>query len=274
GISLAVAVIPEGLPAIVTVALSIGVQRMMKRRVIVRKLAAVETLGCATIICTDKTGTITENKMKAEQLYIGNRRIHITGESTDMESRFLYQNKAISYEQESVKRLLTYGMVCNDASLLVKQGKYVIEGNPTDGALLIAARKYHLTEQEQAAYEVKNHLPFHSVEKQMKVTVDHPEEGIVTITKGAPEIILQACNQMMDWDGQIIPLNKKKALEAVTTMSSQALRVLAIAYEKERGDLNGRKQIIFAGLVGMYDPPRKEVKAALRECTKAGIQTM
>src|SRR5690625_3899516 len=145
GVSLAVAVIPEGLPAIVTVALSLGVQRMIRRKAIVRKLSAVETLGCATIICTDKTGTITENKMTVKEIYLNGDIIRVTGEGTSSEGEFIKDSEKIDSTHSYLQSLLLHGILCNDAELLVKRGKYIVDGDPTDGALLVAARKLGLT---------------------------------------------------------------------------------------------------------------------------------
>src|SRR5690625_3721454 len=144
GVSLAVAVIPEGLPAIVTVALSLGVQRMIKRKAIVRKLSAVETLGCATVICTDKTGTITENKMTVREMYVNHTPIFVSGEGYATTGDFYTRDKKLDDSFPHLESMLLYGMLCNDASLLVKKGKYIVDGDPTDGALLIAARKFGL----------------------------------------------------------------------------------------------------------------------------------
>src|SRR5699024_3618161 len=141
GVSLAVAVIPEGLPAIVTVALSLGVQRMIKRKAIVRHLSAVETLGCATVICSDKTGTITENKMTVQEMFVNNQDIHVTGASDKDIGELYHDGRQIERTPPYLESLALYGALCNDATLYVKKGRYIVEGDPTDGALLIVARK-------------------------------------------------------------------------------------------------------------------------------------
>src|SRR5690625_5304138 len=137
GVSLAVAVIPEGLPAIVTVVLSLGVQRMIKRKAIVRRLSAVETLGCASVICSDKTGTITENKMTVKELFLNGENIYVTGEGYTMSGEFFIGDRKIKNDYPNLETLALYGVLCNDANILVKKGKYMIDGDPTEGALLV-----------------------------------------------------------------------------------------------------------------------------------------
>src|SRR5690625_1208586 len=227
GVSLAVAVIPEGLQAIVTVALSLGVQRLIKRKAIVRKLAAVETLGCATIICTDKTGTITENKMTVEQIHIGKERVYLTNRNETNSSQFIHRNKEMKTENRIIKQLLMYSMLCNDASLYMKKGAYTVEGNPTDGALLIAGRHYGISEKQLNTYEVLQHVPFDSREKQMRVKVKQGQEQL-EIIKGAPEIIIPSCKKMFHWDGRVVMMKESQMMSQVKSMSEQALRVIAI----------------------------------------------
>lgn len=270
GISLAVAVIPEGLPAIVTVALSIGVQRMMKRKVIVRKLAAVETLGCATIICTDKTGTITENKMTVEQISIGREAISMKDTN---ENQYMYDDKRKPLEHKMVKQLFIYSMLCNDASLYVKKGKYSVEGNSTDGALLIAGRNLGINEKQLASYKIVEHTPFDSRQKQMRVQVKN-EHKQVEIIKGAPEMIIPRCNKMFHLDGRTIMINEREMMKQVKDMSEQALRVIAICIRTMSDNPFHGEETILVGLVGIVDPPRKEVKQSLTECKQAGIETM
>ena len=145
GVSLAVAAIPEGLPAIVTVALSLGVQRMIRRKAIVRKLSAVETLGCASVICSDKTGTITENQMTVKEIYLNDEHLFVSGDGYDVNGEFFLNKDKVDHNHPNLESMLLYGMLCNHASLQVKKGKYFVDGDPTDGALLVAARKVNLT---------------------------------------------------------------------------------------------------------------------------------
>lgn len=274
GISLAVAVIPEGLPAIVTVVLSIGVQRMLKRKVIVRKLSAVETLGCATIICTDKTGTITENKMKVEQIYAGNQLITVTGKSEDMSGDFLINRQKMNEQNKVTKQLLLFGMLCNDATLHVKKGKYVMEGNPTDSAILVAARKYGLQENLQSEYTVIHKQPFDTMKRQMAVTVQAANLQQIEIVKGAPEVIIPTCSKMLNWHGQIVTFQQDKIEKQMNKMANQALRMIAICYRENGSNQSKDHRYIFAGLIGIFDPPRQEVPLAIEQCRRAGVETM
>src|SRR5699024_4762606 len=160
GISLAVAAIPEGLPAIVTVALSLGVQRMIRRKTIVRKLSSVETLGCATIICSDKTGTITENEMTVKQIFLNNRFIEVTGDGYQIEGDFFMNGNKIQGEYPNLQSMLIYGMLCNHANIVFKKGKPAIEGDPTDGALLVAARKFVLQTELRNQFKIIKEMHF------------------------------------------------------------------------------------------------------------------
>lgn len=159
GVSLAVAAIPEGLPAIVTVALSLGVQRMIRKKAIVRKLSAVETLGCASVICSDKTGTMTENQMTVKEMYVNGESITVTGDGYDIEGSFLLGNKKLTDEYPNLEKMLLYGQLCNNAELQVKKGKYMVDGDPTDGALLVAARKIGLNHLSRDNFHIVKEIP-------------------------------------------------------------------------------------------------------------------
>lgn len=279
GVSLAVAAIPEGLPAIVTVALSLGVQRMIRKKAIVRNLSAVETLGCASVICSDKTGTITENQMTVKEMYINHDYIKVTGDGYHVDGNFLLENQLIDQDYPNIKSMLLYGMLCNDAILQVKQGKYIVDGDPTDGALLITARKMGLFHMISDDYKVIKEFPFDSKRKRMSVVIEDENKKRFLITKGAPEILLPRCSFYMDHHGKKALKSKQKIEEAVNEMAEKALRTIAICMKPlAKGEaLNGaflENELTFIGLFGMIDPPRKEVKAAIKDCRQAGIKTV
>lgn len=280
GVSLAVAAIPEGLPAIVTVALSLGVQRMIKKRAIVRKLSAVETLGCASVICSDKTGTMTENRMTVKELFLNGQTIEVTGDGYEVDGAFLHGGKAIPAEEDRLWNMLLYGMLCNNAELQVKKGKYMVNGDPTDGALLIAARKCGIGISAKDNFKVIKEIPFDSDRKRMSVIVENELGEKILITKGAPDILLPRCSYAMEWTGKELLKDTGRIDSAIRDMAARAFRTLAIAIKPlpENIDLAQEsfleKDLTFIGLYGMIDPPRKEVKQAVAECRDAGIKTV
>lgn len=282
GVSLAVAVIPEGLPAIVTVALSLGVQRMIKRKAIVRKLSAIETLGSTSVICTDKTGTITENKMTVKQLYIGQTSIEVTGEGDTARGRFKSHIGKTITNEESVSKMLLAGTLCNSASLRVKKGKYTIEGDPTDGALLVAARKLNITYKESDQFIKLQELPFDSTRKRMTVVVQNKNQERYLIVKGAPEVIFPRSKNMYQFDGSTTRIDREGLQRNMKQMAKDALRMIAISVRKlspeeelsEKTISMLEKDLTLIGLYGLQDPPRKNVKRAIQQCKEAGIKTV
>lgn len=282
GVSLAVAAIPEGLPAIVTVALSLGVQRMIKKKAIVRKLSAVETLGSASVICSDKTGTMTENKMTVKEIYTQGRKVTVTGDGYSTDGEFLFQNHEVTNkEMPEMERMLLFGTLCNNASIQIKKGKKYIEGDPTDGALLIAARKFGLTEAAQDRFTMIKEIPFDSDRKRMSVVIEDENAMRFLITKGAPDVLLPRCSYVNGESGrQVLGRNERERLnQAVNHMAEKALRTIAIAVKplSKHDPLEPaflEKELTFLGLYGMIDPPRQEVKQAIAECREAGIKTV
>lgn len=279
GVSLAVAVIPEGLPAIVTVALSLGVQRMIKRKAIVRKLSAVETLGCATVICTDKTGTITENKMTVQEIYVNDDHLFVTGEGDKISGDFFHGKQKVDHDFPNLEAITLYGALCNEATLLIKKGKYVVDGDPTDGALLIAARKLGVSYDIKDQYKIIKQFPFDSTRKRMNVIVEDENRRQFLITKGAPEVILPRCAYQAMNNGRTILTNTTRIDVQMDQMAEHALRMIAIAIKPiQKGEIltlaNLEKDLTFIGLFGLKDPPRKEVKAAIAECKEAGVATV
>lgn len=279
GVSLAVAVIPEGLPAIVTVALSLGVQRMIKRKAIVRKLSAVETLGCATVICSDKTGTITENKMTVQEIYLNDHHLYVTGAGDESIGDFYYNERKVDRSFPNLESLALYGALCNDATLFVKKGRYVVDGDPTDGALLIAARKLGISHHIKESYTIIKQFPFDSVRKRMSIVIEDEDGRRFLIVKGAPEMVIPACSfQVMNGDKKRLE-NTSALYDEMDGMASRALRTIAVAMKPLQksdplDDVALERHLTFVGLFGLKDPPRKEVKQAIAECAAAGVATV
>ncbi|XID96110.1 calcium-translocating P-type ATPase, SERCA-type [Paenibacillaceae bacterium WGS1546] len=303
GVSLAVAAIPEGLPAIVTIALALGVQRMIKRRAIVRKLPSVETLGCASVICSDKTGTLTQNKMTVTRLWLGGRTVEVTGEGYEPTGALKENGKGVDVKGDaSLRRLTQIAALCNNSELAQtageeeakkrKSGKgeaaaadsadWKIKGDPTEGALLVLAAKTGLLKSTlQSLYERVKEYPFDAERKRMSVLVAH-QGGRMICTKGAPDLLVGQCVYVL-WGDQVVPFTatlKQKVLAANEAMARDSLRVLGMAYrEVKQNDScedagQAEKGLIFVGLTGMMDPPRKEVKEAIYKCRQAGIKTV
>ncbi|MBP1968158.1 Ca2+-transporting ATPase [Virgibacillus natechei] len=281
GVSLAVAAIPEGLPAIVTVALSLGVQRMIRKKAIVRKLSAVETLGSASVICSDKTGTMTENQMTVKEVYLNGEHIYVTGDGYDIRGEYFLNKNKLDDDFPNLKSMLLYGMLCNNASLQVKKGKYNVDGDPTDGALLVAARKLGLTVMLGEKYKVIKEIPFDSDRKRMSVIIEDEKGRRFLITKGAPDIMLPRSTFYVDKTGKrVMTTTDKNNIDlSVGQMAEKALRTIAIGVKPLSKDDSIdtaflEKDLTFIGLYGMIDPPRKEVKSAIEECRQAGIKTV
>jgi P-type Ca2+ transporter type 2C len=282
-IAAAVAAIPEGLPAVLTVVLSIGMRAMARRNAIVRKLLAVETLGSATVICSDKTGTLTLNQMTVRRLFDGNSFIRVTGEGYEPRGEFLKDNKPLTPDEMThLTPLLKIGTLCNDSRLTSTNGQSGIIGDPTEGALVVAAGKADIDKArlEKVCPRI-DEVPFES-ENQYMVTL-HSESGKqVAYIKGAVEKILNFSKYWLN-KSQIVPLqpvDSQKFAAAADEMAREALRVMALAYvELPPGTdrltrQNFQDGLVFAGLAGMEDPPREEAKAAIKQCKQAGIKVV
>ncbi|WP_026675928.1 calcium-translocating P-type ATPase, SERCA-type [Fictibacillus gelatini] len=285
GVSLAVAAIPEGLPAIVTIALALGVQKMIKRKAIVRKLPSVETLGCATVICSDKTGTLTQNKMTVTHLWKEGQTWNVTG-SGDSTGEFLRNGKKCNIENdETLLQLLSYSILCNNAELVYSENRdsYTINGDPTEAALVVSGLKAGITKESLLEQiEILDEFPFDSTRKMMSVVIQNKNSEKFVITKGAPDVLLQKCDYII-WDGKrqlIRQQHIEKVKEAITSLGSQALRTIAVAYKplKSADDATSARSaeshLTFVGLQGMIDPPRPEVRRSIKDCQKAGIKTV
>ncbi|OAB30267.1 ATPase [Paenibacillus macquariensis subsp. defensor] len=300
GVSLAVAAIPEGLPAIVTVALALGVQRMIKRKAIVRKLPSVETLGCASVICSDKTGTLTQNKMTVTSVWVGGRSLEVTGDGYAPIGQILEGKRPVDLKNDqSLRRLLQISALCNNSEIVENvtdeiRGKkklkeetgttssWDLKGDPTEGALVALSSKMGMSPHSLGSvYQREQEFPFDSERKLMSVIVTH-QGGRLLYTKGAPDVLLNQCTHIL-WGGNVIPFTgmmRKLVLTANEEMASSALRVLGTAYrelrpqEKVASESEAESQLVFVGLAGMIDPPRREVRDAIATCRRAGIKTV
>ena len=284
-VSLAVAAIPEGLPAIVTIVLALGMQRMVKRHSIIKKLHAVETLGSTTVICSDKTGTLTQNEMTAQKVFVNGNVYSISGEGYKTQGEFTLNGKTIDpLADPDLKMLLTIGALCNDAKLEESgsDGDKTcrIIGDPTEGCLVVGAAKACMCLEELNKSRPRlQEIPFDSDRKRM--TTFHPyEDGYIACIKGAPDVMLNLSNRILK-NGEILDLteaDREQILEINHEMASQALRVLAFAFKlenelpKDPKPEEVEKDMIFVGLVGMIDPARPEAKEAIEICKQAGIR--
>ncbi len=305
-ISLAIAAVPEGLPAVVTISLALGMAEMVRRHALIRRLASVETLGSTTVICSDKTGTLTQNEMTVTRLWVDGTFLNISGVGYTPRGDFSIDGKKVDIkEYPAALTALWLGVLNNDAELEItgeseQETTYRVVGDPTEGALLVAAAKAGAFPiQVKEAYPRESEVPFDSERKRMITVhdVEHPApEDLspfyddryrgwdVIAVKGAPDVILPLCSQYEGRDDQPHPLDeatRQRILAANDAMTGEALRVLAVAYRLERDvpDVNPDIQelehdLIFAGLIGMIDPPRPEVKPALEKAARAGIRTL
>ncbi len=288
-VSLAVAAIPEGLPAIVTITLALGVMRMVARHALIRRLPAVETLGSTTVICTDKTGTLTKNEMTVTRLFVDGRTFEVTGEGYAPEGEIHPLTSALSPggkgegEGEAVRALLIASVLCNGATLKQEQGLWRVLGDPTEGALLVAAAKLGLWKESlEAEAPIVAEIPFDPERKMMTVLRKTPG-GIAAFVKGAPDVLIERCAHRLTVDGAVKPLDesaKRKIMETNRTFAREALRVLGVARRRlddKPADLRAadvEQSLEFVGLVAMKDPLRPEAKLAVRQCREAGIRTV
>jgi len=288
-VALAVSAVPEGLPAVVTVTLALGARELAKRNAIVRRLSSAETLGATTIICSDKTGTLTKGEMTVRKIYVNDKIVEVTGVGYEAKGEFLVGGKRVNVKEDrELSLLLTGASLCTNASY---DGKNVI-GDTTEGALIIAAVKGGFIKEELEKKSPRVHeIPFTSERKRMTTVHKNVEGKLVAFMKGAPEVVLKRCTRILK-DGEMRRLSdreRKKILKINEDMGNEALRVLGVAFkelvgmkpedfEKQdaRGEINKRieRDLVFLGLVGMIDPPREEAKEANRLCQQAGIKTV
>jgi P-type Ca2+ transporter type 2C len=302
-LSMAVAVVPEGLPAVITVTLALGTQRMVRQNALIRKLPAVETLGSVTTICSDKTGTLTQNKMVVQSVYTNNKTFRVTGEGYTPTGDFQLDGQKISLEESpEISALSVACAVCNDSVLQKEQGEWAILGDPTEGALVTLAGKAGI-EKDQWNSKLPRiaEFPFSSERKRMSVISQ--VEGVATgeassrgvdpaiasfiqsepylmFTKGSPELTLVRCNQIHlgNYTDTLTEEQRQKILAENDQMASKGLRVLGFAYKPlveippEGSDETSEQDLVWLGLVGMLDAPRPEVRLAVQECRDAGIR--
>lgn len=281
-ISLAVAAVPVALPAIVTAALSVGMYRMAKVNAIVKRLPAVETLGSTSVICSDKTGTMTKGEMTVQRLYVNNNAIKVTGIGYAPKGEFLFEDKTITPD-ENLKMLLKIASLCNDSTFEkdLKTDKWIVKGDPTEGALVVAAAKADIWKESLDKQEHRiAEIPFSSERKRM-TTIHTAGKKKIAYMKGAPEVILQKCNRIL-LDGKVqelTPEDRFNLLKVTEAMALQALRNLGFAYTElpahlDEFDESIEENFIFVGISGMIDPPRPEVKDAINICRNAGIRVI
>lgn len=282
GVSLAVAAVPEALPAVVVISLSIGMQRMAKRHALIRRLSAVETLGSTTVICSDKTGTLTQNEMTVRQIYAGGRLIDVSGAGYEPKGEFQSGGRVADIAgDEAVRTMMKIGALCNDSKLVRTDSVWDVKGDPTEGALVVLSAKAGVA-QEDANTEFPriDEIPFSS-ERKMMTTLHRTPRGIVAYSKGAPETVLESCSKIM-LESTERPITAKERQEVLVTaqqMAGNALRVLGTAYKPVDNTVpsckeDAEKGMVFIGLAGMIDPPRPEVKDAIKLCEQAGIRSI
>ena len=272
GVALAVAVIPEALPAIIVGSLAVAMRMMAQRNALVRRMASVETLGSITVICSDKTGTLTKGEMTVREIHVDGGRITVSGAGYEPRGRMDADDPSI-LEGEAFKLLVMAATLCNDARLVQEDGRWRIRGDPTEGALLVAAKKAGIEpETLRETYPRIDELPFSSERKRM--TTIHRVQGTpIAFMKGAPEVVLERCSRVMRSNKvmDLTPEERERILEKAREMASRALRVLAFSY-KELDDSDPEEGHVFLGLVGMMDPPREDAVEAVKVCKRVGIK--
>ena len=279
-IALAVAMIPEGLPAALTITLSIGVARMARRRAIIRKLPAVETLGGTTVICSDKTGTLTQNQMTVREIWAGGEWHDVSGEGYAPQGSLTRRGaKPPTSPETALQEILRAGLLCNDSSLVEQEGRWTVQGDPTEGALLAAAGKLGLAAQVATAFPRVDAIPFESEYQYMATLHRPPQSGErVVYVKGAAEVLIDRCRRQLDSAGGDVALDPEQAHQAADQMAADGLRVLAFArlsLPPETDRIHHHHLgfgLTLLGLQGMIDPPRAEAIAAVRASQLAGIR--
>lgn len=276
GVALAVAVVPEALPAVVTISLALGVKRMVRRNALVRRLPAVETLGSTSVICSDKTGTLTKDEMTVRRLYVAGHTIEVSG--TGYEPTGTFSQNGLATSDPPLSMLLRAAALASDARIEQRNGSgaWEVKGDPTEGALVVAAAKAGLNKPELDAEFLRvSEIPFTAETKRM-TTLHKTPGGVVAYAKGAPEVIVQSCASQFTETGveTLDDARRADVLEQARKMAGEALRVLAIAYKSNAVLENAEKEMTLLGLVGMIDPPRPEAKAAVGRCEEAGIKVI
>src|SRR5262245_12421587 len=276
---IAVSMIPEGLPALITITLAIGVQRMAQRNAIIRRLPAVETLGSVSRICSDKTGTLTLMEMMVVSAATAESQYQVTGNGYAPDGEVKQNGKPVDKKDPVLGLLGRVSILCNDAELFQQEGGWKVEGDPTEGALYPFATKLGMDRQaEQATYPRIDAIPFESEHRFMATLHKDAACKEIFLVKGAPEVILDACNRQQTSGGQAAPLDREHFMKASDKLASQGERVLALAWLENPGIKAGSlgpadlpKNLVLLGLIGLLDPPRKEAIEAVKECHGGGI---
>jgi Ca2+-transporting ATPase len=277
GVALAVAVVPEALPAVVTISLALGVKRMVRRNALVRRLPAVETLGSTSVICSDKTGTLTKDEMTVRRLYVAGHIIEVSGTGYEPLGTFS-QNGSDFAQSEPLSHLLRAAALASDARVEQKNGfgTWEVKGDPTEGALVVAAAKAGLNKVElDIQFARVSEIPFTAETKRM-TTLHRTTSDVVAYAKGAPEVIVQSCESVLTETGveSLDDAHRAEVLERARQMAGEAMRVLAIAYKPGATLKDAERDMTLLGLAGMIDPPRPEAKAAVQKCNEAGIKVI
>lgn len=281
-LALAVSVVPEGLPAATSVALSLGMKRLLKHNVLAKKLNAVETLGSVSIICSDKTGTITKNELTVTSLVINNQSVGVSGVGYSPEGHFSLDNKVINPSGiKNLELLFRIGTLCNDASLVIKEGVRTVVGDPTEGAIIVAGEKLNPKENYYEIGETKiTENPFSS--DRMRMSVVYKNAETLSMVKGSPDAMIDLCD-FIKIDDEILPFtqeDKDKIRKIYNNMSAKALRVLAFAYRnledvtEDKYLEESEKSLTWVGMMAMIDPPRADVALAIDECKQLGIKVV
>jgi potassium/sodium efflux P-type ATPase len=286
GVSLAVAAVPEGLPAVLSVVLALGVQRMARRHAIVKRLASVETLGSASVVCSDKTGTLTKNEMTIRKIVTASGEVDVTGEGYRPEGELLVDGRPIADDGllDEVRSVIGGGSLANDAVLEESGGEWVIQGDPTDAAFLVGEAKIEgLTEAREERFARVGEVPFSSERKLMStLQTDELQGGIAVVTTGAPDVLLSRCTdeRVAGKTRRLDDVRRAAILAGVDRLAGNALRTLAVAYravppgERPPADESVERDLTYLGLVGIIDPPRPEARVAIADAANAGIRTV
>ena len=286
GISLSVAAIPESLPTVVTIVLTLGAKRMASNKALIRKLASVETLGSTSVICSDKTGTLTQNQMQVVAFWSGGKHWEVTGQGFDPHGEFLDEEGRATDPEDAIdlKYALIISALCNDAQLKEEDGRYSVMGNPTEGALVVAAAKVGITREGLFAegHELLKSYPFDSTRKMASVIVRGPRGRTFLVAKGAPDVLMRR-SARIHWNGEAIDFGdayQARVQEAIDTFGTRALRTLAVAYVELGPDELDHPQevhendLTLLAIHGIIDPPRPEVIDAVAQCWDAGVKTV
>jgi magnesium-transporting ATPase (P-type) len=286
GVSLAVAAVPEGLPAVLSVVLALGVQRMAAQHAIVKKLSSVETLGSASIICTDKTGTLTENQMTIERIVTRAGDAVVTGAGYRPDGEILVDGRppGDGASLDEIRAVLGGGSLANDATLVLDEGEWQVHGDPSEAAFLVAERKLGITSARQARFERVGEIPFSSDRKLMTTVDADAERGgrLVVVTKGAPDVLLARCSHELagTTEVELTSARREEILASVEHLAEEAMRTLAVAYRTldttvvPDDEASLESDLVLAGVVGIADPPRPEAADAVRQARDAGIRVI